>query len=826
MKTTLLLAALISSSLIAGVERIYHPAVYSKSDIGLAERHPIDTGKWLWHPDYESTGEVCPEGMFMRFRLEFDAIPGEVLVFDVCADERYVLRLDGKVISRGPNRGSIENWQFQSYKVDLPAGKHVFDALVWRLGENAPIAQTSWKGGFVLKAEGAYHKTVSTGYFAPWKVGRVTGTSPREPNKVKLDAFGVGCVFNVKGTRADFEEPPYWAGTITNTAWVLNRLWKGHGATGTRYNGWQLFPSDMPEQTENAISPGAFKAARQGAFSDNVPYTASDASNPLVAAFNDLLKKGRKIVVPPNTAFSAIWHLGKYQTGYPEMKTSKGKGSEIRWGWAESMSRKLPDGSFRKGDRSAFDGLLFNGMEDAFFPDGRMEADFSIPWWRSGLWCRIDVKTADESLEITGIGITESRYPLEDEGYFDSDDASLAEIRKISLRALQMCCHETTMDCPYYEQQQYPGDSCPELLAMRAFTSDDRLVRRVVESFDYARHPDGFVPFVSPVRRKLDCPTYTMCHMIIQGDYSNWYTNRQWLERRMPGARHAADAFEQYENEDGLLVGLPGWCFMDWCNEWKESDRGCAPDGKWVSKRPSSVNNLLYLLALKKLAEAETALGEDERAAFLKRKADRLADAIRRKFWSEKRGMIADTVDLDCFSEHAQALALLSDALPPAMAARSMENLATADDLARCTVYFSSFLFEAYFKYSRADLFLKRMNLWRRFLKLNLTTLLESPGDSARSDCHAWGAHPAYFFATGLAGITPDAPFFGRVKIAPCPGSLKRIKTLCPHPKGSIALELDFSSGSPRGVVTTPVPGVFEWKGTRKNLSPGRNMID
>lgn len=810
----------------AHVERIFLMPSYSKGEVGLADAYPADIGKWIWHPEIPCDGKVPPEGVFLRYTLRFDAIEGVPLRFDVCADERYVLSLDGKVISRGPNRACLGNWQFQSYEVDLAKGAHVMDALVWRLGDNAPIAQTSWKGAFMVKAEGDYHRRVSTGCFADWRVGRVVGTAPREPNAVKLDAFGVGCVFDVRGTAAMFEEPRSWHGTITNTAWVRERLWKGHGESSLRPDGWQLFPSEMPDQLERFISPGAFKCVRKGAFDDSAEYSKAGAADPRVRELNALLAEGRALVVPPKTEFSAIWHLGEYQCGYPVLDVDGGKGAEVRWGWAEALGAPASNGRLVKGDRSAFDGLLFAGLEDAFFPDGRAGASFTVPWWRCGLWCRIDVKTADEPLVLRRLGIVESRYPLEDEGSFECDDEALTSVRRNCLRALQMCSHETTMDCPYYEQQQYPGDSRPELMAMRAFSSDDRLVRRVVESFDFDRHCDGLVSMVSPVRHPNDSPTYTLCHLVMHGDYAMWHANREWLAARMPGARHALDALRLYENADGLVMRMPGWCFMDWADEWMDPvQRGCAPDGTWRSERPSAVNNLLYLLAMRSVSCAEKALGEFDNAAILDKRAERLAATIRARFWDSSRGMVADTLDHDKFSEHAQALAIVADALPEDMASRAMEGLASAEDLARCTVYFSSILFDAYFKRGRADLFLGRMALWKRFLDLNVTTLLESPGDSARSDCHAWGAHPAYFFARGLAGISPDAPFFGRVMVAPCPGPLKRIKCRCPHPAGAVEVDLDFSGPGPRGVVRTPVPGTFVWKGAEKALVAGENNI-
>ena len=188
--------------------------------------------------------------------------------------------------------------------------------------------------------------------------------------------------------------------------------------------------------------------------------------------------------------------------------------------------------------------------------------------------------------------------------------------------------------------------------------------------------------------------------------------------------------------------------------------------------------------------------------------------------------MVADTAAKDRFSEHAQCLAILADALPPDRAARAFEGLVSSGDLARCTVYFSHYLFETYFRFRRADLFLRRLDLWRDFAKQDLKTPLEAPGD-ARSDCHAWGAHPLYHFRTGLAGIRPTSAGFASAEIAPCPSGLKRIEASVPTPHGTISIDLHFDGDSVRGTVTVPekLPATFKWRGATRLLAPGENAI-
>ena len=278
-----------------------------------------------------------------------------------------------------------------------------------------------------------------------------------------------------------------------------------------------------------------------------------------------------------------------------------------------------------------------------------------------------------------------------------------------------------------------------------------------------------------------------------------------------------------YENEEGLLIDPPGWSFMDWVPDWDYY--GNAPNGR---RSLSALNNLLYVYALKSVARAEDSLGDGAMAAYWRARADRTARASVARFWCEEKGMIADTAAKNVFSEHAQCLALLTGILSKEMEKRAFQGLLESKNLARTTVYFSHYLFETYLKYGRADLFLKRLDLWRGYLAEGLKTPVEAPGVRARSDCHAWGAHPLYHLQTGIAGIKPAANGFSAVSIAPQSGGLKWVSAASPTPKGEVVVDLRFEGTGVSGSVTLPsdLPGTFEWKGERRTLASGVNFID
>ena len=776
------------------VKRAYRAERYSRGNLGVMSVQEVDSAQWLWHPDLAKEVTEAPQ-RYLRFRKEFVS-PGGVAKVDVSADERFVLMLDGEVVARGPNRGSgVENWMYQTYDMELEAGAHVLEAVVWRIGENAPLAQLSWRGGFILKAEGAFDELLTTGK-AKWQVGELKGTEADWKLETAC-SWGGGSPVRVKGTGMLDEMPMEWKEAVVVRGAVPNTHY------GSRAKGWLLYPSTLPDQLEVQCAPGSIKAGG--------------------------VKVGEEWTIAANTKKEILWDLENYYCAYPMLETAGGKGAKVEWAWSEAMIVKNSTWwnpyNYKVMNRNEWEGKEFRGFTDEFWMDGREKAVFTTPWWRCGRWVKLTIQTKDEPLKIRKASIIESRYPLKDESEFVCSDASLVGVRKICERAMQMCAHEMLFDCPFYEQQMYPGDTRVQLRILAAMSGDDRLIRRAAEVYDYARRDNGMVPMNWPTRGLQEGVTYSMCQLMMYGDYARENGNKEWLAARLPGMRHTLDGISYLEDADGILKDLPGWSFMDWVAGW---GGGVAPDGEGPS--PSAVNNLYWVLTLKNAAYVERAMGNEAMAAIWEKKAAKTMAAVEKLFWDEGRGMYADTVKHNSYSEHAQCLALLADVLDEAKAKRVFEGLVSAADLSRCTVYFSYYLFDAYFKFGRGDLFLKRLDLWRDYVARGLRTTLEEPETEAktsRSDCHAWGAHPLVFMQRGLAGLQSAAPFFEKVRVAPSPGSLTFIRAKTPHPKGFVEVELKFDGPKVSGFVTLPkgIRGEFVWKGRTIPLAAGKNNL-
>ena len=800
------------------VEQVFRPERFTRGNVNIRALQPIDRAAWIWTDgaafDEERSFPV------VRFRKRFVS-DGSRLAFDVSADPRFVLLLDGRVISRGPHKGFLDHWYYQSYGVDgLSAGEHTLEAVVFYLGRKGPLSiLSSGRGGFILKAEGPYDALLTTGK-ADWEAARVTCMSY---GGITDPATMTGCENIVRGTGILDGSDFAWQPTHVVKEPVVDNEYGLYRKT------WALFPTEREDEIERPCAPGSVKAAQPLFDETNVLYSAADATCGWTARFQELLARGSRVEIPARTSVRFLWDLADYYCGFPELGTSGGAGARIRWRWAEALYAPFaPTGEtdelyIHKGNRNEFLGKeVLRSMDDTFLPDGRPAARFTTPWWKCGRWIEIAIRTGDAPLALTGLGIVESRYPLAVRASFSCDDRSVGDIVRIGVRGMENCLHEMFMDCPYFEQQMYPGDGRVDMLIHNAISCDDRLLRHGIGIFDYSRRSDGLIRMNFPSMNEQDSVTYALCWVMMLGDYVLWHGPNEFLRQRIPGLRQTLSQIDTYRNADGLLENLPGWSFEDWTEPW--GWLGIPPDGRFGC---SSVVNLHYAAALRQASLAERACGDADMGDYWQKKADAVAQAVRTKFWDEGRGLVADTVRKDCFSEFAQCLAVLSDAFAGEEAARIFKGLVESTDLAPTTVYSSHYLFETYLKFGRADLVLGKLDLWRGFVRDGLKTPMEAPGRRGRSDCHAWGAHPLYHLITGVAGVRPAANGYAKALVAPQPGGLKFIKAAAPTPKGIVYVDFSFAGTNVAGSVVLPpgLTGDFEWRGVRMPLKPGMNEL-
>ncbi|MEK7767865.1 MAG: alpha-L-rhamnosidase, partial [bacterium] len=344
-----------------------------------------------------------------------------------------------------------------------------------------------------------------------------------------------------------------------------------------------LTPATLPAQLDASGPTGRVRHVARAANRETrqVPVREEDHLAPEAARWDALLRDGKPVAVPAKTRRRVLIDLEDYCCAYPELVVSGGKGALVRVLWEEALyeGAEEPGGWSRarpKGNRDLIEGKYFVGVGDEFLPDGGKQRRFTTLWWQAGRYVELLVETGAAPLVIERFALRETRYPLEPEGRFECSDPRVAPALPLMVHALQMCSHETYMDCPYYEQLMYAGDTRLEVLATYMLTRDDRLPRKALRMFDASRLLGGFTSSRYPSRVRQVIPPFSLWWIGMVHDFATWRGDRAFVRSLMPGVRAVTDAFLGTLNADGLVEAPSGWNYMDWVPGWKD---GCPPGG-------------------------------------------------------------------------------------------------------------------------------------------------------------------------------------------------------------------------------------------------------
>ena len=735
-----------------------------------SEKRWSERGRWpcMWISAAENA--IPPFGIAYSRNIELTG--NKKFKIHVTADERYELFINGNLIGRGPERGDLDNWFYETYELELPAGKYNVTAIVWSLGENAPYAQMTLRHGFLLAAENEMHAQLSTG-IACWQAQIITGINfSSVPFAVTGPEFKVNAFLYQWGIES---------GNISQSA-KINCI--DHGVNALSVNEFRqnhlLRPAVLPEQIRKKITAGKIRCISE---KKNGKIILSNSFNQEIEIWNDLLRR-KAVKIKAGETRRVIIDLENYYCAYPEITVSGGKGGKIELAWAEAL---FIENNFQsnKNPRDEIDDRYFIGIKDCFELDGGMNRKFHIPWWRCGRYVELIVSSGAEPLTIEALELFETRYPLEPESRIETDNKKHSVIFKTALRTLQMCLHETYMDCPYYEQLMYIGDARLQMLTNYTVSKDTKPMKKTIELIKSSILPNGLTQSRYPSRVTQIIPPFSFWWIGMIYDFALWRDEPEFICKILPSVRYVLDSFSRYINNNGFLEALPGWNFVDWPSQWRRNkDQGMPPDAEFGV---NGIINWHYVYTLRLTADLHNMLGYNEFAELYRRQGRILSNKLVNVFYDNDHELLADTLDKNHFSEHCQCLAVLSGYLDTRLESKLSASLLNSTVLTRTTVYFTHYLFETFAKTGAEEAFFKRLSPWMKIEEAGFKTLPEEP-EPSRSDCHAWSAHPLYHFYATVAGVRPDMAGFKKVKIKPMLGPLKKLDLEIIHPAGKIII--------------------------------------
>jgi hypothetical protein len=752
-----------------------------------------------WSARWISAPHVSPfdYGVYhFRRTFQLSAAPPSFAIH-VTADNRYKLYVNGELVSLGPARGDLYHWRYESVDIaaHLKSGKNVLAAVVWNFGEHAPEAQITSRTGLLVQGDGPAERIVDTG--KQWKCVRDQAYEPvpRSPEMMRF-YYVVG-----PGDRVDAGRYPWgWERPdFDDSGWPAAEV-GSPGAPRDAQDGpnrWMLVPRSIPAME---LKPQRILALR----------TAEGLKVP--AGFPE---QSGKLEVPAHTKARLLLDQTFLTTAYPELTVSGGKGARIDLGYAEALW--LP-GFKDKGNRNEIEGKQFIGMHDLLVADGGSGRRFQSLWWRTWRYLQVLIETQDAPLTVDDLRGVYTGYPFQRKARFDAGSAELQKILDTGWRTARLCAHETYMDCPYYEQLQYVGDTRVQALVSLYMTGDSRLVRNAIEQLDSSRTAEGATYSRAPSRLQQYIPPFSLWWIGMLHDYWMYQDDPAFVRSMLPGVRAVLSFFAARQKASGSLGRVPWWNFIDWTKEWSDGVPPTPANGG------SAPLDLQLLLAYGWASEMEAALGSRPLAEEDRQAAARLRDAARELYWDPGRKLFADTPEKRAFSQQANVLAVLAGVIDGPDARELIERVAADDSLVQCSIYFRHYLHSAMNQAGAGDSYLDMLGTWRTMLERGLTTWAET-ADPTRSDCHAWGASPNYELFRTVLGIDSAAPGFRRVIVRPFLGKLAHASGAIPHPNGEIAVSLTLRGGKLEAGVSLPagVEGQFEWHGQKRDLRAGEN---
>lgn len=766
----------------------------------------------LW---VESFPESLKRYEVLKFRKTFDLSSRPTsFVVHVSADNRYKLYVNGTLVSMGPARGDLMHWNYETVDIaqHLVAGKNVVAALVWNEGPSRPEAQVSLITGFIMQGNSEAESVVNTD--DTWKTMRDEGYTPLRPKTMGYYVAGQGELVNMSKTIRGFELANY-----DDTDWKKPRTMY-HGIPKGVFTfepvNWMLVPSQLPQMERTPQRMGSVRK------SDGVktPVGFPKTKTPLT--------------IPAKTSATLLIDNEVLTNAYATLEFSDGKDASMSIAYAEALYipkagvnlNAYTIGHLDKGNRNDIEGKVFVGRRDSLISDGSKGQKWESLWYRTYRYVLLKIKTADQPLVIDDIYGVFTGYPFQLASSITTDKPNLQKNLEIGWRTARLCATETYMDCPYYEQLQYFGDTRIQCLVTMFNSKDDRLVRNAILDGDISRFAEGVTMSRYPTASTQIIPPFSLWWIQMVHDYWMYRDDAQFVKDRLPGVRQVLSFFNKYQQEDGSLKDLPYWIFTDWVDSkgWKD---GVAPLG---ANNESGILDIQLMWTYQLAGELEARAGSEYYAQDYFYQAEKLGETIKRKYWDDSKKMFADTPEKNIFSQHANALAILAGLVIEYEARNLAEKMLTDQSLAQASIYFKYYVHQAATEASLGNDYLKWLTKWDENIAMGLTTWAEMSNVSgSRSDCHAWGSSPNIELYRTVLGISSVDPGFKTIFIEPHLGDITNIKGTIPHPNGQITVSY-VKDKKGKWTVDIEIPqntvAEFSWNSKRYPLEVGKNSID
>jgi hypothetical protein len=399
---------------------------------------------------------------------------------------------------------------------------------------------------------------------------------------------------------------------------------------------------------------------------------------------------------------------------------------------------------------------------------------------------------------------------------FSCSDPVLERIYEVGLRTVDLCALDAYVDCPTREQRAWTGDSVVHQM-VDLVANPDWSMARWHPQLAAAPRGDGMLAMAPASDFAFDdrtiLPDWSLHWVRSVHNLFRYTGDRDLVEGLLPVVERTLRWFETFLGDDGLLEDVTGWVLLDWASVY-------------ASGRSSALN-ALWARALEDLADMASWLGNagTARWAGTRREDVRAGFDL---FWDERRGVyidhVVDGVARRPAAQHGGAAALAAGLVPVERVERVVAGLTDRSRLVRHSWVMDTVVVgggatgfihlvtgypeptwdvehqmveaEPFFRYvlhdglarcGHADRVADLCRDWTVFLDAGETTWPECWVGGTR--CHGWSSTPTRDLIVHTLGITPADPGFASVRVEPALGDLDWARATVPSPHGPITVE-------------------------------------
>ena len=171
---------------------------------------------------------------------------------------------------------------------------------------------------------------------------------------------------------------------------------------------------------------------------------------------------------------------------------------------------------------------------------------------------------------------------------------------EIGWRTARLCANETYMDCPYYEQLQYFGDTRIQAMITLYNTHDAYMVKNAIEQGRQSVVADGITMSRYPSSLHQFISSFSLWWICMGHDYWMYRGDEAYMKTLLPAYRGVLSWYEQWLKRDHSLGYVPHWFFADWAAGFQSGEPVREKDGN------SAFQDLVYILTLESAAEIDS----------------------------------------------------------------------------------------------------------------------------------------------------------------------------------------------------------------------------